>query len=149
MGYTTHAQCDLLGLGVSAISHVGRSFSQNLRELPRWAAALEAGRLPVWRGLEQTTDDCIRADVIGQLMCQGRIDIAAVGQRHQIDFQRYFADALGQLEPHRCDGLVRLDPEHVSVTPAGRLLLRSLAMCFDAYLRPPAGEAPPLFSKLV
>ncbi len=90
MGYTTHAASDLLGLGVSAISHIGASFSQNPRDLRAWETALDAGRLPVWRGLELDPDDVLRADVIQQVMCQGAIDVAAFEQRYDIHFWAYF-----------------------------------------------------------
>src|SRR6185503_4775021 len=90
MGYTTHADCDLIGLGVSAISHIGDSFSQNPRELPAWEIAIDQGQLPVWRGLELSFDDRVRADVIQQLMCNAAIDIPAIERRHDIEFWDYF-----------------------------------------------------------
>jgi oxygen-independent coproporphyrinogen-3 oxidase len=134
MGYTTHADCDLLGLGVSAISHIGASFSQNSRELPGWEIAIEAGRLPVWRGLHLNPDDQLRAEVIQELMCQGAVDIASMERRYDIDFHRYFADALAQMQPLVADGLVVIDRLRLSATSRGRLLLRIIAMCFDRYL---------------
>jgi oxygen-independent coproporphyrinogen III oxidase len=151
MGYTTHAGCDLIGLGVSAISHVGDSFSQNFRELKKWEAALAAGRLPVWRGLALSEDDRVRAAVIGQLMCQGVIDIASIETSFGIDFAAYFGEALARLASHAADGLVAVDDRRITVTSAGRLLLRSIAMCFDAYLKgaaPAAGQPAP-FSRVI
>jgi len=151
MGYTTHAGCDLIGLGVSAISHVGESFSQNFRELRKWEAALAAGRLPVWRGLALSDDDRVRATVIGQLMCQGVIDTRAIEERFGIDFGAYFGEALARLKPHIADCLVSIGGGRITVTAAGRFLLRSIAMCFDAYLKVvPSAEAPrPSFSRVV
>jgi oxygen-independent coproporphyrinogen III oxidase len=151
MGYTTHAGCDLIGLGASAISHIGESFSQNFRELKKWEGALAAGRLPLWRGLTLSPDDRIRAEVIGALMCQGAIDMRAIEARYGIDFGTYFAGALAQLQPLAADGLIVLADGHISATPTGRLLLRSIAMCFDAYLsRPTSADAPrPTFSRVV
>lgn len=150
MGYTTHADCDLLGIGVSAISHVGHSFTQNYRDLHDWEAAVDTGRVPVWRGLELSADDEVRADVIQQLMCLGRIDIGAVERRHGIDFLSYFGDALRRLHPLVSDGLVTVVGSVISVTPRGRLLVRAVAMCFDRYLQAVGqpGE-PPRFSKVV
>ncbi len=146
MGYTTHANCDLIGVGASAISHIADSFSQNLRDLKSWAAAVDAGRLPIWRGLALSPDDCVRGAVIAQLMCQGLIEIAAIEQRYRIDFVDYFRDALERLQPHLTDGLVRIEHGQIAATPPGRLLLRSIAMCFDGYLNGPrmASEAPSL-----
>jgi oxygen-independent coproporphyrinogen-3 oxidase len=149
MGYTTHANCDLLGLGVSAISHVGDSLSQNWRDLRAWEAAVDAGRLPLWRGLALSADDRLRAAVIAQLMCQDVIDIAAIEQRHGIDFAAYFRADLERLEPHLADGLVRREAARIAVTPAGRLLLRSIAMCFDAYLHGAQSSTAPGYSKVV
>jgi len=134
MGYTTHADCDLIGIGASAISHVADSYSQNFRELKTWKAAVAERRLPVWRGLGLTFDDRVRATVIGQLMCQGVIDVAAVQSEYGIDFAAYFADELRQLQTLSDDGLVRIAAGRISATPAGRLLLRTIAMCFDRYL---------------
>ncbi|MBP7228884.1 MAG: oxygen-independent coproporphyrinogen III oxidase, partial [Moraxellaceae bacterium] len=81
MGYTTHAESDLIGFGVSAISHIGNSYSQNPRDLPSWETAIEAGRRPVWRGMIMDQDDTLRADIIQQLMCHNRVDIVALEQR--------------------------------------------------------------------
>lgn len=150
MGYTTHADCDLVGFGVSSISHIGHSFSQNARELPDWEAAIDAGRLPLWRGLELSFDDRVRADVIQQLMCHGKIDIGALERRHGIDFLSYFTDALQQIHPLVSDRLVTVVGNVIAATPRGRLLLRVIAMCFDRYLQPQgASAAPARFSRVV
>ena len=134
MGYTTHADCDLVGLGVSAISHIGNSFSQNPRDLPSWQQALDEGRLPVFRGMRMDEDDQLRADLIQSLMCQGEIPVAALERRYAIDFADYFAAALDRLVPLLEDGLVRFTPRRMVVTARGRLFLRNIAMCFDRYL---------------
>ncbi len=150
MGYTTHAGCDLLGIGVSAISHVGDSFSQSYRDLKSWQAAIESGCLPLWRGLSVSRDDLVRGAVITQLMCQGRVDIAGIEECYAINFGEYFEQALERLQPLAADSLLRLDPAGLTVTPRGRFLLRSIAMCFDAYLGAPAATAPlPSFAKVV
>ena len=158
MGYTTHAESDLVGLGVSAISHIGASFSQNPRDLGGWEMAIDAGRLPVWRGMRMDADDVIRADVIQSLMCHGELDFEAVGRRHVIDFHDYFGEALARLAPLQDDGLVEVDRGGLQATSRGRLLLRIIAMCFDRYLTPAAdvspapeqhGAAPPRYSRTV
>lgn len=150
MGYTTHADCDLVGLGVSAVSHVGDSYSQNARDLPAWEIAIDQGRLPVWRGRHLDCDDVLRADVIQQLMCLGSIDVAAVERRHEIDFQTYFADALTRLRPLAADGLVTVGEQRIVATSRGRLLLRIIAMCFDRYLTESDQKvAEPRFSRAI
>jgi oxygen-independent coproporphyrinogen-3 oxidase len=149
MGYTTHADSDLVGLGVSAISHIGDSFSQNPRDLPSWQAALDDGRLPVFRGMRLGEDDQLRADVIQSLMCQGEIPVAALERRYAIDFAEYFSNALDRLAPLGEDGLVRVEEQRIAVTARGRLLLRNIAMCFDRYLEQPATVETPRFSRTV
>jgi len=149
MGYTTHADSDLLGLGVSAISHIGDSFSQNPRDLPSWQIALDEGRLPVFRGMRMDEDDVLRAELIQSLMCQGVIPVAALERRYGIDFAEYFAEALDQLHPLEADGLVRVEPERIVATTQGRLLLRNIAMCFDRYLTKPAEGVAPRFSRAI
>ncbi len=147
MGYTTHADSDLIGLGVSSISHIGDSYSQNPRDLPSWQSALHAGRLPVFRGMILSEDDQLRADLIQQLMCQGEIPISALERRYGIHFQDYFADALEQLRPLQADGLAIVGPKRIEVTARGRLLMRNIAMCFDRYLQPSAPAS--RFSKTI
>ena len=150
MGYTTHADSDLVGLGVSAISHIGDSFSQNPRDLPSWEAALDEGRLPVFRGMRMDEDDEIRADLIQSLMCQGEVRVRAFQERHGIGFAEYFADDLQRLWPLADDGLVEVGPDAIRATPRGRLLLRNIAMCFDRYLDQTAViDARPRFSRAI
>jgi len=149
MGYTTHADTDLIGLGVSAISHIGDSFSQNPRDLASWQIPLDQGRLPIFRGMQLDEDDQLRADVIQRLMCQGEIPMAALERRYLIDFRGYFAEALENLQPMVEDGLVRIEPQRIVATSRGRLLLRNMAMCFDRYLDRPADVANPRFSRAI
>ncbi|MFT4247492.1 MAG: oxygen-independent coproporphyrinogen III oxidase [Pseudomonas sp.] len=147
MGYTTHADSDLLGLGVSAISHVGDSYSQNPRELPQWEAAIDEGRLPTARGLALSQDDRLRADVIQRLMCLGEVDFAAIEAAHGIDFRDYFAAELEVLAPLQDDGLAVVEPGRVRATGQGRPLIRLIAMCFDRYLQSP--QQPARYSKAI
>ena len=142
MGYTTHAACDLIGLGVSAISHIGDSFSQNVRDLSAWEAAVDGGQLPVWRGMALDFDDLLRGDAIQQLMCRGEIDIADLEHRYEIDFDRYFPDALARLAELAEDGLVKVGAMRITATSRGRLLLRIIAMCFDRYLTVTPSDRP-------
>ncbi|UXI66575.1 oxygen-independent coproporphyrinogen III oxidase [Tahibacter amnicola] len=149
MGYTTHADSDLIGLGVSAISHIGNTFSQNPRDIPTWEAALAAGRLPVVRGMRLSEDDQLRADLIQRLMCQGEIPTNALERRYGIDFDTYFRAALESLAPLVADGLITRPDRNFRVTPQGRLLLRSIAMCFDRYLTATPASTAPTFSRAV
>jgi oxygen-independent coproporphyrinogen III oxidase len=137
MGYTTHPDTDLVGLGVSAISKIGASFSQNPRDLPTWQGAIDEGRLPVFRGMRLSEDDQLRADLIQRLMCQGEIPVSALERRYAIVFGDYFRGALLRLRPLIDDGLVRVAEDRILATSQGRLLLRNIAMCFDHYLDRP------------
>ena len=135
MGYTTHADCDLIGLGVSAISHVGDSYSQNPRDLAGWEVALGQNRLPVHRGIELSFDDVLRADVIQQVMCRGEVDVAATESRFAISFRHYFAEEWPHLAELAESGLLDLEGSRLAATSRGRYLLRIIAMCFDRYLQ--------------
>jgi len=139
-GYSTHGDCDLIGFGMSSISHVGATFSQNARELPLYYAALDAGRLPVVRGLKLDEDDAIRADAIQQLMCHGVLVIGAFERRHRLCFADYFAREIERLRELERDGLIEVAPDRLTVTARGRFLLRIIAMCFDAHLGRSAGS---------
>jgi oxygen-independent coproporphyrinogen-3 oxidase len=145
-GYSTRADCDLVALGVSSIGKLGDTYSQNAKTLPEYYAALDAGRLPIQRGIVLTQDDLIRREVIQQIMCHGSIDFTAIDTQFQIDFTGYFAHELEQLEVLIRDGHVQQIPGHIVVTPEGRLLLRNVAMTFDAYL---AKIATPIYSKAI
>ena len=136
-GYSTHATCDLIGLGMSAISHIGASFSQNAKDLVGYYAALDCGRLPAVRGLWLDEDDQIRADLIQRLMCAGTLDIGAFEARYPVNFDVYFRRSLDRLKPLLADGLVTCTPNRITVTARGQFLLRNIAQCFDAYLESP------------
>lgn len=145
-GYSTQADCDLLGLGVSAIGKVGDSYAQNARDLAQYQRRIDEGRLPVVRGFALSADDRVRRDVIQGLMCQGHVDFDALGSHHGLRFADYFAPELERLQPLAADALVDVGADHLAVTPRGRLFLRNLAMIFDAYLPPRGAEG---FSRAV
>jgi oxygen-independent coproporphyrinogen-3 oxidase len=140
-GYSTHADSDLVACGVSAISAVGASYSQNVKTLDAYYALLDRNELPVARGIRLSMDDALRRSVIQTLMCQFELSIAAVEQAFPIDFAAYFGAELAQLDPLRRDGLVVLGPQWISVTARGRLLIRNVCMVFDRYLAGQAGSA--------
>ncbi|MBO3275454.1 oxygen-independent coproporphyrinogen III oxidase [Pseudomonas schmalbachii] len=133
-GYSTHADCDLIGLGVSSIGKVSDSYAQSVKELSQYYARIDQGLLPVHRGYRLNADDKLRRDVISALMCQGRIDFRAIEARHGIHFKEYFRDSLSRLEDHAADGLVEIRDDALLLLPQGHLMMRSVAMAFDAYL---------------
>jgi len=134
-GYSTFAGADMLGIGVSAIGRVGPSYYQNEKRLDDYTAALDQGRLPVARGIELTPDDLVRRAVIQSLACHFRVSIESIELSYLVDFAAYFASEMADLRRLEKEGLVALMPEWVEVTPRGRLLVRSICMVFDRYLR--------------
>jgi len=133
-GYTTHSETDLLGFGVSAISHVGNTFTQNHRELSAWEDEVGAGRLPVFRGYVQTKDDAIRAAVIEDCLCNSRISKNEIERRFQINFDDYFLPELMRLHEYERDGLIEARMSRtIRIRPAGRLFVRAIAKVFDAF----------------
>jgi len=133
-GYSTHRDCDLIGLGVSAIGYIDNTFSQNACTTTEYQTALEAGQLPIRRGIEVDSDDRIRAEVIQQLMCYGQVDYSYFRQHLDTDFASYFKSELTRLAPLQRDGLVELYPNRLKITATGRMLLRAVAMVFDRHL---------------
>jgi len=145
-GYSTHADCDLIGLGVSSIGKVGDSYSQNVKELSQYYARLDQGLLAVQRGYRLSDDDRLRREVISELMCHGRIDFGRVEAAHGIRFADYFDEALDRLQELVGDGLLDIRNDSLVLLPQGQLMMRNVAMAFDAYL---AGEQTVQYSRTV
>ncbi|SUA90932.1 oxygen-independent coproporphyrinogen III oxidase [Pandoraea pulmonicola] len=134
-GYSTRADCDLIGVGMSSIGRIGDSYAQNAKTLKAYYEAIDAGGLAITRGVRLTADDRLRRDVISGLMCHMTLDFTTIEQAHEIDFVTYFADELGEMADLAADGLVSLDAHGLRVLPAGRLLVRVIAQVFDGYRR--------------
>ncbi len=151
-GYSTQPDCDLIAFGISAISKVGATYSQNVKTLDEYYAALDRGELPVARGIALGADDRLRRDVIQAVMCNFALDLAVIEATHAIRFRDYFAAEWRELEGLARDGLVTLSEDRISVTATGRFLVRIVAMVFDRYVklpRPaPAIEPAPLPSRI-
>lgn len=134
-GYSTHADCDLIGLGATSIGMVGDSYSQNLKGLEDYYARIDAGRLAVFRGVRLEQDDRLRRAVITDLICHFTLDFATVERRFGIRFHDYFAAEWAELADMQADGLLALSATGIQVLPPGRLLIRNICMVFDRYLR--------------
>ncbi|MBH1969607.1 oxygen-independent coproporphyrinogen III oxidase [Moraxellaceae bacterium AER2_44_116] len=134
-GYSTHAGCDLIGLGITSIGMVDDTYSQNVKTLEEYHECVSTGKLPVYRGVRLTSDDKLRRALITQLICLFKIDISSLEQTWNIDFADYFAEELRQLAVMANDGLITLDKTAIQVLPRGRLLIRNICMVFDSYLR--------------
>lgn len=133
-GYSTHADCDIVGLGLSSIGQVGDSFSQNEKNLQQYYETIESGDLPVIKGQIIQADDKIRRAVIMDLICHFKLDFDKIEANFNIDFNNYFADALNELGEMHKDGLIELTENSIKVMERGKLLIRNICMVFDAYL---------------
>ena len=150
MGYTTQPARDVLGIGMSAIGDVCGAFSQNVKKLPAYYAALDAGHFPVERGYALTLDDLVRRTVISELMCNFHVERRAIAAQHGVEFDTYFARELDTLAGGGgpvADGLLEITDEGLTVTPRGRLFVRTICMHFDKYL--PAHQGQAVFSRTV
>jgi len=141
-GYSTHAGLNLIALGMSSISMLSSLYVQNHKTLGEYYQALDASNLPTLRGVELTQDDRLRREVIVELMCNFVLKKARIAERYGIVFDDYFSDALRQLEPFAEDGLIHLGQDKLTVTTAGRLLIRNIVMNFDAYLQKKVDNKP-------
>ncbi len=142
-GYTTHANRDLVSFGVSAIGHVGDVYVQNHKLLAAYEGALSSGVLPTSRGRSISRDDHIRKQVIHAIMCQGIVDIATIEADNAINFGEYFAAESERLLILQADGLIEVNSKYVALTSVGRLLMRTVAMAFDAYVNTAPGDIIP------
>ena len=139
-GYSTRGGTEIRGFGVSSISQTARTYRQNHKTLEKYYESLAAGRLPIERGIELTDEDVLRRHVIMRLMCDFALDYAPIENEFGVSFAEHFAGSLEKLSDFRTDGLVEDDARGMRVTEAGRLFIRNIAMCFDAYAAPGEGR---------
>ncbi|MBN3855966.1 oxygen-independent coproporphyrinogen III oxidase [Paraburkholderia sp. Ac-20340] len=133
-GYSTRADCDLIGFGASSIGKVGDVYAQNAKDLPGYGAAIDAGRLAISRGVRLTADDRLRRDIITELMCNLELRFDEFEAAYGVRFLTTFAPELERLRAFEADGLVARSPNRLEVLPAGRMFVRNIAMVFDRYL---------------
>ncbi|VAW82386.1 Coproporphyrinogen III oxidase, oxygen-independent [hydrothermal vent metagenome] len=132
-GYSTHAESDLIAMGPSAISAMPGGYSQNHTGLEDYYRDLQAGQLPIARGVAINQDDRLRAEIIQQLICNNQLDIPSLERRHSIQFGRYFSTELTELAAMQADGLVDIKENRLTISARGRLLVRNICKVFDAY----------------
>jgi oxygen-independent coproporphyrinogen III oxidase len=149
-GYTTKAESDLFGFGITSISMLHDVYVQNIKQLKDYYQAIDTGIMPIVKGVSLNRDDILRRTVIMELMCQFQLSIDAVEEKYHIafdtDFNEYFARELSELKLLEADGLIRMLPNGIEVTPSGRLLIRNIASIFDAHTRQRKNAA---FSKAI
>jgi oxygen-independent coproporphyrinogen III oxidase len=146
-GYSTHADCDLIALGVSSIGKVGASYSQNAKTIEEYYDLLDQGRFPVTRGLALSRDDLIRRSVIMAIMCHGALRFESIELSYMINFKEYFAVELDTLREKEAMGMLTIEEDGFTVTEMGWFFVRAIAMVFDRYLQLDANRA--RFSKII
>lgn len=144
-GYATHAECDLIGFGITSIGNIGDAYAQNVKTLLEYDNLLKQNQLPLMRGISLTEDDKLRRQIITRLICDFELNIVEIEQEFGIQFKEYFADAYPQLEQFAEDGLLQYNWKNIVVLPAGRLLIRNICMAFDKYSQ----QAKQRFSKVI
>lgn len=139
-GYSTRGDCDIVGLGMSSISAVGECYSQNAKDLRSYMRLVDAGGLPVVRGIRLSVDDLVRRRIIIELICNFTLNYDWFENRYHTGFWRYFAQERELLRTMEADGLVEIDESGIRVSTLGRLLVRNICMVFDRYLRQAAAH---------
>ena len=147
-GYTTKGGADLIGIGLTSIGEGIDYYAQNLKVMAEYEAAIDAGRLPFERGVMLNEDDLIRQYVIMELMSNFKLDITRFESKFKVKFNEYFADALVALQPMADEALLHITSKSITCSPTGTLLIRNIAMVFDAYMKKHAASKK-TFSKTV
>lgn len=133
-GYSTHADCDLIGMGATSISLIDNTYSQNHKQLEAYYSAIDLEHLAIFRGVHLSEDDELRRNVITRLISHFHLNFAKVNQQWDIRFNEYFSKELKLLEAFAKDGLLTIDDQDIFITAKGRLLIRNICMTFDAYI---------------
>jgi oxygen-independent coproporphyrinogen III oxidase len=146
-GYSTHGDCDIVGMGISAVSKIGDCYAQNFHAIPEYEKSIKSGTIPIFRGYKLDNDDLLRQYIITQLICHLSLKFSELEERYMIDPTEYFYNELQALKNMQDDGLLVLDIEGITILPPGRLLVRNICMVFDKYLRQSTQEQS--FSKTI
>jgi oxygen-independent coproporphyrinogen-3 oxidase len=133
-GYSTHADCDVIGLGITSIGQIADCYSQNLRTEKEYYQCIDNGKLAIYRGIVLNSDDSLRRDVISHLICNFSLDINSIEKKHFINFVDYFRYELQTLQNMQSEGLISMNDKFIKVLPTGRLLIRNICMVFDRYI---------------
>ena len=146
-GYSTHASCDVVGMGITSISKIGDCYSQNVKTLDEYDEIISRGDIPVFRGYMLDFDDLLRREIIAKLICHFRLDISQIEDMYVNDFNRYFFNEMKEIKSMERDGLLTLDNEKIEVSQMGRYFIRNICSVFDKYFNRDAQITQ--FSKMV
>ncbi len=133
-GYTTKGGADLIGIGVTSIGDGIDYYVQNFKKLNEYEAAIDEGKLPVFKGFSLSDDDILRQFVIMELMSNFSLDMKRVESQFNVNFKEYFGDALNMLQEFIDAELITIENDKIQANETGAMLIRNIAMCFDAYL---------------
>jgi len=146
-GYSTHANCDVVGMGITSISKIGDCYSQNVKTLDEYDEIISEGKIPVFRGYMLDTDDLLRREVIARLICHFRLDFSQIEELYISDFNRYFFNEMKEIKSMEDDGLLSVDDEKIEVSRTGRFFIRNICSVFDKYFN--RGYRNTQFSRMV
>jgi oxygen-independent coproporphyrinogen-3 oxidase len=146
-GYSTHANCDVVGMGITSISKIGDCYSQNVKTLNEYDEIISRGDIPVFRGFMLDFDDLLRREIIASLICHFKLDFSQIEESYVNDFKRYFFNEMKEIKSMESDGLLSLDDEKIEVTQMGRFFIRNICSVFDKYFNRDAQVTQ--FSKMV
>jgi len=146
-GYSTHANCDVVGMGITSISKIGDCYSQNVKTLDEYDEVISAGKIPVFRGYMLDTDDLLRREVIARLICHFRLEFDQIEELYISDFNRYFFNEMKEIKSMESDGLLSVDNEKIEVSQTGRFFIRNICSVFDKYFN--RGYRNTQFSRMV
>ncbi|NWF59672.1 MAG: oxygen-independent coproporphyrinogen III oxidase [Fischerella sp.] len=132
-GYTTWAQAELFGFGATSVSMLEDAYAQNHKRLSDYYQAIDAGQLPIAKGIKLNWDDTIRRDVIMRIMSHAKLHKQDIENKYHICFDEYFSKEIKALKNLEADGLVTLSNNEIGITEIGRLLVRNIAVIFDAH----------------
>jgi oxygen-independent coproporphyrinogen III oxidase len=135
-GYSTRAGSDIYGFGMSAVSQTGDMYWQNEKDLAKYQAAVDAGRVPLYKAYVLTDEDKLRRETIMRAMCDLSLDYSAMSRQFDLSFEDHFEKELASLAPFEADGLVKRSPGGFEITDSGRFFIRNIAMSFDGTLAP-------------
>jgi oxygen-independent coproporphyrinogen-3 oxidase len=146
-GYSTHGDCDIVGMGISAVSKIGDCYTQNYHAIPEYEKSINADTIPIFRGYKLDNDDLLRQYIITQLICHLSLKFSDIEHKFMIDSTEYFYNELQTLKTMQNDGLLEIDISGIRISPSGRLLVRNICMVFDKYIR--QSEKEQTFSKTI
>ncbi len=148
-GYSTRANTEIYALGMSSISQLESAYAQNLKSVKEYEQRIDAGLPATHLGVKLTAEDQLRRYVINEIMCNNRIVKTEVERRFKISFDDHFNGIMPDLDVFIDDGLVEVSTEKIEVPNEGRLVVRNIAMVFDAYLKADLQKPTPTYSRTV